>query len=67
MKHKSTRISERAGMAPGTLISSGVEAEGPVTIEMIDYTPSEVTEKELTRIEEGTDSAGRNSVTWINN
>ncbi len=66
MKHKFGRISERAGMAPGTLISSGVEAEGPVTIEMIDYTPSEVTEKELTRIEEGTDSAGSDSVTWIN-
>ncbi|MGM0568886.1 MAG: magnesium/cobalt transporter CorA [Elusimicrobiota bacterium] len=66
MKHKFTRVSERAGMPPGTLISSKREAKGPVTTEMINYTPSDIREKKLTRIEEGLEPANSDSITWIN-
>lgn len=53
-------------MPPGTLSSSGLEGSEPVTIEMIDYTPSAITEKELSGIEEGLKLLNSDSVTWIN-
>ncbi|MGM0441978.1 MAG: magnesium/cobalt transporter CorA, partial [Elusimicrobiota bacterium] len=66
MKYKFNKLFKNAGSSPGTLPETGVEASGPVTIEIMDYTADEITEKEIDDIEKSIAPAKSNSVTWIN-
>jgi len=58
--------SEKAGMAPGSLVHVGERRQDECVITVIDYTPDEVVEREVDSVEECFDFRDKDSVTWIN-
>ncbi|MDZ7688707.1 MAG: magnesium/cobalt transporter CorA [Halobacteriales archaeon] len=58
--------SEKAGMAPGSLVHVGERRQEDCLITVIDYTADEVIEREVDSVEECFDFRDKDSVTWIN-
>ena len=58
--------SEKAGMAPGSLVHVGERRQEECVITVIDYTSEEVLEREVDSVEECFDFRDKDSVTWIN-
>ena len=58
--------SEKAGLAPGTLVHIGDHKTERIKITLIDYDEVQLQEKELKKIEESFPLKEKKSVTWIN-
>ncbi|MDY6780344.1 MAG: magnesium/cobalt transporter CorA, partial [Halobacteria archaeon] len=58
--------SEKAGMAPGSLVHIGEKLQDECEITVIDYTADEVVEREVDSVEECFEFRDKDSVTWIN-
>jgi len=66
MAGKRTRRSEKAGLAPGTLIHIGERRAERTRVRLFDYDQSKLTEKELGSVEEAFPFRDTATVTWIN-
>ena len=66
MAGKRTRRSEKAGLAPGTLIHIGERRAERTRVRLFDYDQSKLTEKELGSVEEAFPFRDTAPVTWIN-
>jgi len=60
------RRSKKIGLPPGTLIHVGAESEEKVVVSVIDYDSTEVSESEITNIEDLAKYKDSKAVTWIN-
>ena len=60
------RMSDKAGLPPGTLVPSGGQEAGEVRITLIDYTEADFEERRLESVEECFAYKGKPSVSWIN-
>ncbi len=58
--------SEKAGLSPGTAVFVGEKKVDKVTIEIMDYDETQITEKEAATIEECFPFKDKPTVTWIN-
>jgi len=58
--------SEKAGLSPGTAVFVGEKKVDKVTIEIMDYDETQITEKEAATIEECFPFKDQPTVTWIN-
>jgi len=61
-----TKISEKAGFSPGTLVHIGEKRVEKTRIRIMDYDPDQIYEKEVIHIEECFPFKDAPSVTWIN-
>lgn len=66
MRRLVTRISKKAGLAPGSLVYVGEQKADKVRISLFDYDESSCEEQEVTRIEECFPFKDKPTVTWIN-
>lgn len=66
MGNKTTRVSQKAGLPPGSLVHVGKKGKGPVKVTVFDYDPEEVREFEPADLEECTPLKETSTVTWIN-
>ncbi len=60
------KSTKKAGTAPGTLIHVGDKRTEPVRMSLIDYDEGNLTERELSRIEDSFPLKDLPTVTWIN-
>ncbi|MDP2643966.1 MAG: magnesium/cobalt transporter CorA [Desulfobacterales bacterium] len=60
------RAAKKAGQSPGTLTYVGVEKDQKVKIQIIDYDPNELVEKEVDSLDACMPYTVKNTVTWIN-
>jgi len=65
-RFKRTRIKEKVGLPPGTLVHVGERKTEKIKVTIIDYDPKNYQEKEVERIEECFPFKDKPSVTWIN-
>ncbi len=66
MRNSIRKESRAAGLPPGTLVHIGERRLEQATIEVLDYTESELSERGAAGIDECRDLKGRPTVTWIN-
>ncbi|RMI15116.1 MAG: magnesium and cobalt transport protein CorA, partial [Calditrichaeota bacterium] len=66
MKRMVKRRSQKAGLPPGTPVFVGHPREEEVYITVIDYSPREFRQQEITRVEELLPYRDSATVTWIN-
>ncbi len=57
--------SKKIGLEPGTLVYTGEKPSGEIKIELINYSESIITEKEIKNVGEGFSFVNQNSITWI--
>ena len=60
------RISKKIGMMPGAVVYVGQEREEPPVIEVISYTPDEISEKSFNRAEDCFEYRDNGELSWIN-
>jgi hypothetical protein len=60
------RRSKKAGLPPGTLVTIGGEPAGDVRITLIDYTETDIEERELRAVQDCFSYKGKPSISWIN-
>jgi magnesium transporter len=66
MRRPIKKISKKSGLRPGTIVYVGKERTEKVTIDVIDYDKTELTEKKITKIEECFPFKDIPTITWIN-
>ncbi|MCB0401583.1 MAG: magnesium/cobalt transporter CorA [Flavobacteriales bacterium] len=66
MSPKSNKALGKIGQPPGTLIYLGKHEQKSTRISLIDYSPEEFSEQEITNIEDCFPYKDKNTVTWIN-
>lgn len=66
MSNSLSNISEKAGMAPGSLVHVGAVSEEESTISVIDYNKEKIEEQQIQSIEQVLEFIKKETVTWVN-
>ncbi|TFH24999.1 magnesium/cobalt transporter CorA [Candidatus Bathyarchaeota archaeon] len=66
MRRLIPRRSQKAGLAPGTIVHVGEKRYKPVKVSVINYNAIDFQEKEVSNVEEAYSLKDKSSVTWLN-
>jgi len=66
LRRSQPKISEKAGLPPGTIIYTGAPKQGDTDITLLQYDPDNVTSFESTKITDITEKTTEKAVNWIN-
>lgn len=65
MQESFVKISDKAGLPPGSLVHVGDVLESRARVSLIDYSPRNFEEKQVHSIDEILDYKDRKTITWV--